>query len=121
MLERIFSSDFIADSYNEYYRGLVKLFKENKRPVADQTIKASGRSLEEQKKLREKVATKMNEMKNKQTDILKKTLSIQSVQLDESSPSKLCIICKDPKKEERMFYFSHARLTNFAKTNQKYN
>ena len=83
MLERTITSDFIAHNNNPYYLVLVRLFKENKRPVIDQTVNVSGRSLEEQKKLREKVAMKMNEMKNKQTDILKKTLSIQSVKLDE--------------------------------------
>ena len=83
MLERNITSDFIAHNNNSYYLTLIRLFKDNKRAVVDQTVKVSGRSLEEQNKLREKVVMKMNEMKNKQTDILKNTLSIQSVNLDE--------------------------------------
>ena len=83
MLERNITSDFITHNNNSYYLTLNRLFKDNKRAVVDQTVKVSGRSLEEQNKLREKVVMKMNEMKNKQTDILKNTLSIQSVNLDE--------------------------------------
>ena len=83
MIERVFSSDYSVHNNNNHFPKLVRLFRNNQIPIVNQTIKASGRSLEAQHKFREKVAIKMNEMKNKQADILKKTLTNQTIQQED--------------------------------------